>query len=141
MNGRSAIVCVALACALGGCQRRTITVTSEPSGALAYLNDVEVGRTPVEVEFTWFGTYAVRLEKEGYETLETSAEAQAPLHEEPVFDLIFMAIPGEDRTEIAWHFELTPETRDPEGLIERAEALRERFEPRAEPAGEASDGD
>ena len=56
---------VGLLSLLCGCQQRTIRVTSEPSGAVAYLNDVEVGRTPVEVDFTWFGTYEVRLEKEG----------------------------------------------------------------------------
>ena len=122
---------------LTGCQQRTIRVTSEPPGAVAYLNDVEVGRTPVEVDFTWFGTYGVRLEKEGYETLLTSAEAAPPLHEEPGFDLLFMLIPGEERTDIAWHFELTPETRDTEGLIDRATALREAYRPDTEDAGDA----
>lgn len=112
---------------LTGCQQRTIRVTSEPTGAAAYLNDVEVGRTPVEVDFTWFGTYEVRLEMDGYETLLTSAEAEPPLHEEPGFDLLFMLLPGEERTEIDWHFELAPETRDTEGLVDRATALREQY--------------
>ena len=124
--------------ALVGCQHRTITVTSEPSGAMTYLNDVEVGRTPVDVEFTWFGTYAVRLELEGYQTLDTSAEAEAPLHEQPGFDLLFMALPGEDRTEIAWHFELSPEVRDEAGLLERAAELRDVF---AGESAEESDSD
>jgi hypothetical protein len=58
-----------LAAALGsasllGCVERTISITSEPRGALVYLNDEEVGRTPVSVPFTYYGVYDVRLERE-----------------------------------------------------------------------------
>ncbi len=137
VNVRSLTVAVAIGAvaALAGCQHRTISVTSEPGGALAYLNDIEVGRTPVDVEFTWFGTYAVRLELDGYRTLETSAEAEAPLHEQPGFDLLFMVLPGEERTEIAWHFVLSPEVRDEAALLQRAAELRDVFEadPSADP--------
>lgn len=45
-----------------GCVERTITITSEPSGALVHLNDEEVGRTPLTVPFTFYGVYDVRLE-------------------------------------------------------------------------------
>ncbi|MCC5829414.1 MAG: PEGA domain-containing protein [Phycisphaeraceae bacterium] len=50
---------------LGGCVRRTITITSEPSGALVHLNDQEVGRTPLTIGFTHYGVYDVRLTHEG----------------------------------------------------------------------------
>lgn len=49
---------------LAGCIERTITVTSKPAGALVYLNDEEIGRTPVTVPFTFYGVYDVRLEHE-----------------------------------------------------------------------------
>jgi hypothetical protein len=49
---------------LAGCVERTITINSEPQGALVYLNDEEVGRTPVSVPFLYYGTYDVRLEHE-----------------------------------------------------------------------------
>jgi hypothetical protein len=49
---------------LVGCVERTISITSEPRGALVYLNDEEVGRTPVSVPFTYYGVYDVRLERE-----------------------------------------------------------------------------
>ena len=80
------VVLVAVALVLGACARveRRITITSEPSGAIVSLNDTEVGRTPVEVDFTYFGVYDVRLRKEGYEPIVTTAEAKAPLHEQPV---------------------------------------------------------
>jgi len=51
--------------AMVGCIERTITITSDPSGALVHLNDEEVGRTPVVVPFTFYGTYTVRLEHDG----------------------------------------------------------------------------
>lgn len=55
---------LAMACMLAsvGCVERTITITSEPSGALVHLNDEEVGRTPLTVPFTFYGVYDVRLE-------------------------------------------------------------------------------
>ena len=50
--------------ACAGCVERLITVTSQPSGSLVYLNDEEVGRTPVTVPFTFYGVYDVRVEHE-----------------------------------------------------------------------------
>lgn len=128
------ILLVSLA-ALGACgrQERTLAVTSEPPGAMVWVNDVQLGRTPCESDFTFFGTYDVRLTLDGYEPIATSAEADAPLHEQPGFDLVAAAIPGTRRTRIAWHYVLTPEANaagDPnageDALMERAKALRER---------------
>ncbi len=68
MHRRTLIISLAVlaaAAGLTGCVERTITVTSDPSGALVYLNDTEIGRTPVTVPFTFYGTYDVRLEHDG----------------------------------------------------------------------------
>ena len=61
----------------GGCgrQERVIEITSEPAGAVVWLNDRELGRTPVQTEFLFFGVYDVRLALEGYEPVVTSREA------------------------------------------------------------------
>ena len=88
-----------------GCVQRTISITSQPEGALVYLNDEEVGRTPVDVPFTFYGTYDVRLEREGYQPLWTTAKADPPAWEYPGPDLIAEAIPGA-KSEVKWHFEL-----------------------------------
>ncbi len=103
-------------------------ITSEPSGALVSLNDVEVGSTPCEVDFTYFGVYDVRLKKEGFEPLATKAEAKAPFHEWPVVDLVAMAMPVKKRTRIEWHFVLEPTVEDRAALLERAGELRGRME-------------
>lgn len=112
---------------LGGCVDRRIAITSEPAGALVHLNDQEVGRTPLEVNFEWFGTYDVRLALDGYEPLTASREAKAPLHEQPGLDLVALALPMTKRTRIAWHFDLEPAQLDQASLIERGLELGQRL--------------
>lgn len=63
---------------LGGCVTRQIKVTSQPSGALVYLNDSEAGRTPFTTDFTWYGDYEVVVRKEGYNTIVTKKKIAAP---------------------------------------------------------------
>lgn len=109
---------------LAGCVERRIVITSDPSGALVRLNDLEVGRTPCETDFTWFGVYDVVLRLEGYEPLITKAEAKAPIHEWPGFDLIALMIPVRKRTIVEWHFVLEPASKNTGALLERAEELR-----------------
>lgn len=114
----------------GGCEtQRTIRITSEPSGALVHLNDEEVGRTPVTVPFKFYGTYGVRLQRDGYDTLSTTAEADAPWWEYPGPDLIAAVVPDTENR-VAWHFELQPATpaaeQDADALIDRARQLRAR---------------
>ncbi len=123
---------IAGAGALGGCLERRIHITSEPTGALVHLNDVEVGHTPVEVDFTYYGVYDVRVTKDGFKPLMTSAEASAPVYEWPVIDLAAEMIPARIVTDIEWHFTLEPADHDPDALIERARGLRGRFEEEVE---------
>lgn len=112
---------------LAGCEtERTITVTSDPSGALVHLNDVEVGRTPVTVPFTFYGVYDVRLEREGCQPLWTEQKADAPWWEMPGPDLVAMLTPDPE-VHLDWHFELEqatpPEEVDPEILLDHARQL------------------
>jgi hypothetical protein len=123
----------AFALAGGGCLERTITVTTEPPGAIVTLNDVEIGRSPVTAEFRYFGVYDVRIEHEGSETLSTTRETATPIWEYPGLDLLAIAAPWRVKTAIAWHFELEPRVApgSPEAieaedaLLKRAEQLRD----------------
>ena len=120
------VTLLTVAC-FSGCVQRTISITSQPAGALVYLNDEEVGRTPLTVPFTYYGTYDVRLEKDGHQPLWTTAKADAPWWENPGPDLVGEAIPR-NRVKINWHFDLTQ--RDPadetgdDRLIDRAKQMR-----------------
>lgn len=123
--------------ALPGCVERTISITSEPPGAIVWLNDVEIGRTPVETDFTFYGTYDVRLRLEGYEPLLTSRKANAPAYDWPGIDLVSEAIPADIESRVDWHFVLSPLPERAEGadrdalhqaLIERATQTRQQVE-------------
>lgn len=126
---QSALIGLALTALLAtGCVKRTLLIESDPPGALVYLNDQEVGRTPVTVPFTWYGTYDVRLEKDGYRTLHTEQELAQPWWEHPGPDLFAEAIPNK-RVERSWRFELAQATPadevDVDTLLEHARQMRE----------------
>jgi hypothetical protein len=116
---------VLLMVAAGGCAQRTLTIKSEPSGALVWLNDLEVGRTPVTVEITEYGDYEVILRKEGYETTKTSRALWPPVYMIPPADLASEMVGASDHTE--WTFALRPTSTQPTDLrelIARGEELR-----------------
>ena len=124
-----AVVIAATLLFLTGCYgsvRRTIIIESKPSGALVWLNDNEVGRTPTEVPFTWYGTYSVRLEHEGYEPLISTGKIRAPFYQWLVLDLPFETIiPGTRHDTHYLYYTLKPaEPADPKELLNRAEAMR-----------------
>ena len=99
------------------------------------MNDQEVGVTPLEVDFTYYGDYAVRLKKEGCEPLVTKAHAKQPLYERPPLDLAATALPANVETVVKWHFVLEPakEVSQPKDqfeaeLLDRAKQMRERMD-------------
>ncbi len=128
--GRSLIAAALLAAAgsfATGCVRRTITITTEPPGALVWLNDREIGRSPVDIDFEHYGTYDVRLERPGYEPVMTSGTAQAPLWETVGLDLLAELAPFRIHNHLKWHYVLVPRIDDPEPLVDRAQRLRSRI--------------
>lgn len=119
---------------LTGCLERKIHVTSEPPGATVFMNDVEIGRTPVTTGFSYHGVYDVRLRKEGSEPLSTHQRALEPIWEIPPFDLAAIALPITFTKQHTWHYDLAPSPpADPAGLIARARDLRAQV-----PSGQAT---
>jgi hypothetical protein len=123
-----AAVLVSLA-TLTGCYaqvERTITIDSEPEGARCWLNDNEIGRTPVTVPFTWYGTYGVRLEYPGYEMLVAEAPVKAPYYEWIPLDLAYETVVPGTRVD-AQQFRFALKKAEPvevKALRERAEGVR-----------------
>ncbi len=143
MRCRPVILClVLLALACPGCLQRRIVVTSEPEGAVVWINDQEVGRTPVETGFTFYGVYDVRLRKEGYEPVSEPRKAASPWWEYPGPDLIASALPITIRKTVRWHFALMKSLPTDEAgraaLVERAREFGSRLVKAAEPARPAS---
>ncbi len=125
---RSGIILAMLLAAtgLGGCLERDLTVTSEPPGAIVILNSVEVGRTPVTVPFTWYGDYDVMLRLEGYKTLVTHANVNAPIQEYPPFDLFAEMTPTTISDHRFLHYKLQPYVPPTEDELKaRADQLRQ----------------
>jgi hypothetical protein len=120
-----ALACIPL---LAGCVTRTVTITSEPAGAKVYLNEREVGVTPLTCGFLFYGVYDVRLEKDGCKALWTTAKAKQPWWEYPGVDLLAQAT-GPKKVNLAWHFKLDPQLpaarRDPAEVTARAREMRE----------------
>jgi len=118
---------VLAACACqGGCVQRRMTVRSNPPGAVVYVDDYEIGTTPVSTNFTYYGTRKIRLVKNGYETLTVMQPVPVPWYQ--ITPLDFVAenlVPGEIRDHRTFDYQLVPQLMVPtEQLLERAEGLR-----------------
>ena len=111
-----------------GCVRRTVTITTAPEGATVILNDEEIGTSPVNTDFTWYGDYDVIIRKDGYKTLQTHHQLKQPWYEYPPIDFVAEALlPTTIHDQRAMHFELEPAqplARD--ALIEQAGEFRQR---------------
>lgn len=119
------LLCLALLPLGLGCAQRTLDITSEPSGALVYLNGEEVGRTPVRYYFEWYNDYDVTLRMEGYDTLKTHRAIKAPIYAIPPIDLFSEAFGVKTRRQ--WNFVMHPETQqqvDPQALIAKGQQLK-----------------
>jgi hypothetical protein len=123
MRNTASILLVA-AVALGGCVERRIWIDSEPPGALVWLNDRELGRTPVDVAVVHDGIYDLRLEKEGFQPLVTPATAEGPVWDSFPIDFVVELLPVDSKVETHWKFTLRPREEGDAALIERAERMR-----------------
>lgn len=126
----------ASAALLPGCLQRTLSITTDPPGAVVWLNDVEVGSTPLETDFTYYGAYDVRIRRAGYEPVTATQHMSPPIYERPVIDLVAEAIPAKIENRVEWHFVLEPAIESRLGtaaseraVIDRALELRRDLQP------------
>jgi len=73
-----------------------------------YLNDKLIGKTPLTVDFQWYGWHRVMLRKEGYERVEDRQLLRAPMRLWIPFDLAMELLPAPIRDDRAWSYTLTP---------------------------------
>ena len=118
-----------------GCVRRRMTVRSNPPGALVYIDDQEIGRTPVATPFTYYGTRKFRLMKDGYETVTVNQGFPAPWYQIPPLDFITENLwPREIRDERFVDFELVPQANVVmDDVLSQADQLRSAARPRRAP--------
>lgn len=117
-----------VACMLAstGCVQRRMTIRSNPPGALVYVDDYQLGATPVSHDFVYYGTRKIRLVKDGYETLTVRQPFPLPWYQ--YFPLDFVTenlIPWEIRDERVVDLAMQPAaTTPPESVVARAEQAR-----------------
>lgn len=116
---------------LGGCVERTLTIRSNPPGALVYMNDQELGRTPLSRRFLWYGYYDVQVRKEGYQTLNTTTPIIAPWWQWVPIDFVAEILPLrlEDSQFVSYTLKpLSAQQVDPQSIVDRGQALGEQLE-------------
>ncbi|MFM7244972.1 MAG: PEGA domain-containing protein [Planctomycetaceae bacterium] len=121
-----ALLTVCAVVALAGCVQRRMTIRSNPPGALVYVDDYQLGTTPVSHDFVYYGTRKIRLVKDGYETLTVRQPFPVPWYE--IFPLDFVTenlIPWEVRDERVVDLAMQPAaSTPPELVVSRAEQVR-----------------
>jgi hypothetical protein len=126
---RRALFVVAIVVAMlaaPGCVQRRMTIRSNPPGALVYVDDYQLGTTPVSHDFVYYGTRKLRLVKDGYETLTVRQPFPLPWYQ--YFPLDFVTenlIPWEIRDERVVDLAMAPAASvPPESVVARAEQAR-----------------
>jgi hypothetical protein len=109
-----------------GCVQRRLTIRSNPPGALVFVDNYELGTTPVSTDYVYYGTRKIRIIKDGFETLNVKQWIPPPWYE--IFPLDFVIeniVPFEIRDQRTLDFQLSPQVIVPtEQLLSRAENLR-----------------
>jgi hypothetical protein len=121
-----ALILAALLGNFAGCVQRRFTIRSNPPGAQVYVDDYDIGQTPVSHSFIYYGTRKIRLVKDGYETLTIYQPMPTPWYQYPGIDFFSENIwPCEVRDERAFNYQMVPSVVVPgDQLLGRAEQLR-----------------
>ncbi len=108
--------------------RRRITIKTSPPGALVYIDDQEIGVTPVSTSFTYYGARKIQIVKDGYETVTVLREIKPPWYQIPGIDFFTEnLISREFRDERLLQFKLVPlRIRTTAELIKRGQELKQR---------------
>ena len=124
--------------ALLGCVERRMTIRTNvdsQGGALAIVDNKEIGPTPVSTGFTYYAPCEVRLIRDGYETVTLIQPVPAPWWDSvPLEFFVENLVPFTLRDEREFHYELPPaSTVTPDELLGRAQALRTEGQLAADP--------
>jgi hypothetical protein len=121
-----AILLLLISMHAAGCVRRRMTLRSSPAGATVYIDDQQIGTTPVSTSYVYYGTRKIQLVKDGYETLTVKQKFKPPWYQIAGVDFVTEnLIPYEFRDERVVEFEMQPQPVVPATeLLERAQQLR-----------------
>jgi hypothetical protein len=119
-------VALVIVLAATGCVQRRMTIRSNPPGALVYVDDYQLGTTPVSHDFVYYGTRKIRLVKDGFETLTVRQPFPLPWYQIFPFDFVTEnLLPWEIRDERVVDLAMVPAASAPaELVVARAEQAR-----------------
>lgn len=119
------LFCVLLVGA-AGCVERKLTINTDPAGAQVFLNDEEIGVSPVTTSFNWYGDYNITIRKQGCETLQTHRKLKSPWYDYFPFDFMAQVLcPGRIVDSYEWSFDLKPQKEiGRQELIKDAEQIK-----------------
>ena len=109
-----------------GCVKRTLSISTTPDNALVWLNDREVGRTPLQIEFLYYGEYDIRIQHDESESIMATRWIRSPWWDMPFVDIAAEAVPFELNANPVWHFDLQPRNDNLNDLVNRANNFRSR---------------
>ena len=122
----SAMLLAGMLLTQSGCVRKRMTIVSNPPGAQVFIDNHEIGTTPVSTSYVYYGTRSVRLQKDGYESVTVERNFDPPWYEYPPIDFFAESLlPTELRDERVLEFELVPRQNAASEVVrDRAEELR-----------------
>ena len=91
---------------ISGCVRRSLTIRTEPPGALVYVNDQLRGPSPVSYDFVWYGWHRVTIMSDGYQRLDDVRKLRSPLYLWIPLDLVMELLPIPVRDQRTWSYTL-----------------------------------
>ncbi|MBI4879658.1 MAG: PEGA domain-containing protein [Planctomycetes bacterium] len=113
-----AVLVLLLAAAAVGCVERKLFIATVPAEADVYLDGHYVGKSPVTVPFTHYGTREIVVRKAGYEVVREEKILEPPPFQEFPWDLYYETLTSDLYIdERPFSFVLTP--------IDPAEMTRE----------------
>jgi hypothetical protein len=104
-----------------------MTINSDPDGAIIYLNDQEIGRTPLTHDFQTYGNYELEVRKEGYQTVKATQEMEEPWWQLVPLDLVSELLPIRFQDKRRYHYSMLPSSTQPadsQVMLYRAEQIR-----------------
>ena len=123
---RTALFAALLLSSQVGCVHRRVTIRTDPPGALAFLDDREIGNTPASTDVTYYGARDLRLVLPGYQTVNRQIQLSTPWYQFPPLDFVSdNLLPLQVTNRQDFNFRLTKSVVVPQReLIEHAEELR-----------------
>lgn len=114
------------ACISTGCVRRRMTVRTNPSGAMVYIDKQPIGRSPISASTTYYATREIEAVRDGYRTEKIFRTFSPPWYQIPPLDFITETLwPWEIRDDRVVDITLVPEQTLPREVLQaRAEELR-----------------